>query len=255
MQTEAVIYQSSVTSDGQPAQQISNLSLTGIVTIADSLNNDNGKLYGSFSYSAPTYTLSLYSDITKDNLVAQATATAMGTATVSPQNDSGISGTVNFVQYLQNDTLIEAVCCLTTDSDIPLANANAFSDYDPTYGFANYHILAFEKVKEIIRSRYRSILYSRTLVDSKQINGGLGGFDLSKVLSWEPVKEAASYYVLAKLAERQYVEAGGVWDKRSKEAFGQFRAHMTTVELAFDLNQQRVADKTRVFSTFKIGRS
>jgi hypothetical protein len=254
MISECVLYQSTMVNNA-PYQQLSNLRLDGISTVADAQNTDNGKLYGSFTYSAPTYTLNLYSDFTKLNLVATATATALGIATVAEANDSRLTGTVNITQYKANDILIEAVCVLATDSDIPFNYLNTVSDYDATVGFAEFHILAFSKVKEIVTSRYRSILFNAALIDTRQINGGIGGFDLSRVNDWTPFKEAAYHYAFALIAERQGVDTDGVFYKRAMQSKNIFKGYMESVEIAFDTQNQRVATQERAGCTFKISRA
>jgi hypothetical protein len=254
MKSECVLYQSTMVNN-QPYQQLSNLKLDGISTVADAQNTDNGKLYGSFTYANPTYTLNLYSDVTKLNLVASATATALGIANIVGQNDSELSGTVNFAQYSANDTMIEAICVLATDGDLPFNYLTSVSDYDPTFGFAAFHIEAFDKIKEIVTSRYRSILANPNLIDTRQINGGLGGFDLSRIQSWKPLHEAAYHYAFALIAERQGFDTEGVFYKRAQQSKNIFKGYMESVELPFDTTQQRVVSQERTGQTFKISRA
>jgi hypothetical protein len=179
--TEAVIYQSVWDSSGNPVQQLSNLYLDGISTLADAPNTDGGKLYGSFTKSGATYTVNLYSDIAQTALVASGTATSFGKMTLNQANDSGISGSINLVTYTANDTLLQAVCILADDSALPQTHLETLSDYDASVGFAAFHVQAFAKIKEIVKSRFRSVLYNSSLVDSTAINGGLGGFVMSRV--------------------------------------------------------------------------
>src|SRR4051794_6490865 len=114
MNTEAILFQS-VMKGGKPFQQLSNLVLNGLSTRDDALNTDSGRLYGSLTFATGTYTLHLYKDSTKLDLVAHATGSAVGSLTISEDNDSGLSGAVNLAQYYADDTSIEAVCFLSKD--------------------------------------------------------------------------------------------------------------------------------------------
>jgi len=262
-----IIYQSAVsiinvpvipfnTAPNAPIQQISNLNLEGIKTISDNFTCDsNGKLYGTFQNISGNYTLNIYNDVTLINLIASATSNTFGIVNVIQQNNSGITGNVNFIQYVQDDDLIYFQVLLTNDNDIPLGELQVLTDYDPVYGFEKFHEIAFYEIRRIVTGRYRSILYNRNWIDSKQINGGMGGADLSTVLNWFAFKEAAEQYVLYKICQRQYVETDSIWDKRSKEAMMKFKAYMETVECEFDMTHQRIESKSRAGCTFKIGRS
>src|SRR5689334_20653620 len=102
MKIEAVISQS-VKDGTKPVQQLSNLVLEGLSTKDDSLNTNDGTLYGTFAYSAPTYTLTLYMDSERTQAVASASADSLGMATITAENDSGLSGTVNLIQHFADD--------------------------------------------------------------------------------------------------------------------------------------------------------
>lgn len=259
MTSDCVISQS-VLVNGQPYQQLSNLSLDGLSTKVDTLNTDNsganrGRLYGSFAFATGTYTLHLYKDILKTELVATATASSLGWAAISGNNDSGLSGRVNFAQYNANDTAIVVICFLSYDKDIETNSLEGVKDYDQNTGFADFHIAAFNYLKEFIVSRNKSIVFNPTFIDARSINGGLGGYDLSRVVNWSALTEASSHYALARIAEKQYIEPGSFWEKRTNESKNIVKAHLSNVELTFDTNQDRVEDKSRSFSTWKIGKA
>lgn len=259
MISDCVISQS-VLVNGQPYQQLSNLSLDGLSTKKESFNTDNsglnrGRLYGSFTKSGATYTLHLYKDILKTELVATASASALGMATISEANDSGLSGRVNIAQYNADDTSIEVVCFIANDKDIEKNNLEGVKDYDPSTGFAEFHITAFNYFKEFVVSRYKSIIFNPKLIDTRSINGGLGGYDLSRVLNWSALTEAAAHYALARIADRQFIERGSFWEKCKIDSNNIVKAHLSNVELTFDTNQDRVEDKSRSFSTWKISRA
>ena len=258
MQSETILFQSAVNASNQPVQQISNLKLTGFVTIDAYGNTDAGKLYGTFAYSSPTYTFNLYSDSGRTQLVASATATSSGLANVVAENNSGISGTVNIIPGTAvEDNLIEAICFLSTDNDIPLNNLAGTSDYDAVYGFSDFHVEAFKYVKNILQSRFESLLWNPDWIDIQQINSGKGGYDLSRILSWRSpdIREASAQYVLHLIARKQAVEPGGVFDHRSKCAYERCVALLQSAEISFDTNNSRVPRKTRNLSSFKISRA
>src|SRR5258706_4902527 len=127
-------------SNGSPFQQLSNLMLDGFITVEEMQNTDSGRLYGTFTFANSTYTLDLFKDPAKLSLVASATASQLGLATVVEQNDSEITGTVNFAQYALDDPYIEVICFLSRDRELPLANLDSVSDYDPVHGLAAFHL-------------------------------------------------------------------------------------------------------------------
>jgi hypothetical protein len=248
----AVVYQSSM------IQQLSNLQLTGISTNTSTLNTDHGQLYGSFVLAGSLYTLNLYSDITKLDLVATGASSALGTVNLVGQNGSNLAGTVNFIQYVANDTSINVLVYLSQDSDLPMANLQDLSDYDGVNGFAAYHLLAFDYLKEFVITRESSVLYNPSLIDVAQINGGVGGYELSKVLltCWTSVemRDASAHYAFYRLAERQAVE-DNTFARRAEQSKNTLKAYMESIEIQFDLRNQRVEDKARDLSTWKFGRA
>lgn len=253
--SDAILYQSPIDSTTQrPVQQLSDLKVSGLCTTVAGANTDGGKLYGSFIQDGANYVLHLYSDVTKLDLVASATSTGMGIIYLTTENDSGITGTIKFITYSADDTAVEAIVLLTVDSDIPLANAEALSDFDADTGFAKYHEEAFAKIKEVVVSRYRSKLYDKEWVTASAINGGKGGFNLSKILNWSALKEAASHYVLYRLAERQAIDGNGIFQKKSEQSRNIYKAHLQSVEMEFDQNNERTYSESRPLSTWKISR-
>jgi hypothetical protein len=254
---DCILYQSAINAAGLPVQQLSNLSLTGLTTINSFLNSDNGKLYGSFSAPSGVYSLSLYSDAAQTALVASGTSSAAGQMTLTAANSSGISGTVNVVQFVANDANLQAICFLSTDNDLPMDYLSTVPDYDPVLGFSNFHNIAFQQVKTKIVSRFESFLWNETQVDSRQINGGLGGFDLSRILSWSTSDfvEMSAQYALYLICRKQGVEPDGDFAKRAKCAYEKFTALMESVEVSFDLNLTRVPRRTKNTSSFRISRA
>jgi hypothetical protein len=259
MASKAILFQSIVNpTTSAPIQQLSDLQLTGVVTIDQYANHDSGKLYGTFSYSSPSYSFQLFMDSARTNLVASATATSAGLATITQANNSGLSGTINIIPgTVTNDILIEAIVSFTTDDNIPLDNLNVTSDFDPVYGFSTLHVQAFEFVKNYIRGRFESVLWNENLISYGSINSGTGGFDLSRILSWmnPDIVEAASQYVLHLITRKQDVHGDGVFAKRSKCAYERCVALLEAVQIAFDENLTRVPRKTRATSIFKITRA
>ena len=253
MSVEAIIYQS-VLSEGKPYQQLSNLVLDGLSTIDDALNTDSGRLYGALTYSAPTYTFSLYKDATRMDLVAQGTATTLGVMTLTARNDSGLSGSVNVAQYAADDAAIEAVCFLSQDGDLPMRGLDELCDYDPILGYADYHLKAFDYLKGHIVSRYKSIIFNPDFIDTHQINGGKGGYDLSRCINISVLRETSAHYAFARIAEKQGVE-DNTFLKRSKASKDIVKAHLQSDELTFDTNLDRVEDRQRSFSAWKIARA
>ena len=256
---DAILFQSAV-SGGFPCQQISNLRLTGVSTNTDTptVNTYHGVLYGSLVGSSGTITLSLYSDITKLDLVAQGTTTAPGMMTIVGQNSSGLSGTVNLVQHVVDDLALVAVVTISIDSDLPMANLEGLSDYDPINGFATYHIIALDYLKQFVMTRDKSLLWNPALVDVAQINGGTGGYDYSRVMlsCWTSpeMREASAHYAFYRIAERQGVE-DNVFARRAQNSKGIVRAHLESIELQFDQHNQRVESKSRSLNTFRIARA
>jgi hypothetical protein len=258
MTSQSILFQSVLDPTTKiPVQQISNLQLNGISTIDALSNTDSGKLFGTFAYADPTYTLSLYKDSSRSVLVASATATGTGLATISQANSSGLSGSVNIIGFTAADNAIEALACLSMDSDLPMDNLTTLSDYDPSKGFASFHLQAYEYVKNVITSRFESVLFNPNLIDSRQINGGVGGFDLSRILNWQSpdLREAAALYAFYLLARKQGISADSIFLKRAETAYNKVKALLTSIEMQFDMQNTRIASKTRAMSTFKIGRA
>lgn len=250
---EAILYQS-VMLNAKPYQQLSNLMLDGLSTRDDALNTDSGRLYCSFTFSTPDYTLNLYKDSTKLDLVAHATKTSLGHATIVEDNDSGLSGTVNFAQYSANDTSIEALCFLSKDGDLPLRGLEQLCDYDEILGYALYHLNAFDFIKSHIISRFKSIIFNPEYIDTKQINSGLGGYDLGRWNNPSVLRECSAHYAFARIAEKQGFE-DNTFLKRSKTSKDIVKSFLETIELTFDTNLDRVEDRQRSLSAWKIARA
>jgi hypothetical protein len=247
-----VLFQSTL--DGsKPYQQLSNLQLTGLSTNDNYLNTDNGKLYGTFTHSS-NYVLSLYKDATRTLLVAHATSSTLGTVNVVQDNSSGLSGKVNFAQYLADDLLIEAICFVSKDSDIRMSNLSTLADYDPVNGFAVYHLDAFDKIKEVISSKFKSIIWNPDYIDTRNLNGATGGYDLSRCLNLLSQREAASHYALYLICAKQTIEKGSIFDIRARESYDVYKAYIGDVEVKFDDNADRVEDRSRSTRVFKISR-
>lgn len=255
MKIETVIYQSTL--DGAtPYQQLSNLVLEGLSTKDDTLNTDNGKLYGSFTKNEEeTLAFNLYKDIAKTELVASVESVEFGVKELEEENDSGITGTVNLARYLADDNSIEVLCFLSKDRDLPMNNLEGLSDYDDEVGFATFHLLAFNYIKEFVISRNKTTILNRDYITTTQINGGIGGYDLSRCINLHSLREASAEYAFSRIAEKQYCENGSVWDVRQKEAKNKLRAHLEATDLVFDLNQDRVEDKSRPGMVWKIKRA
>lgn len=252
--SEAVISQS-VRDSGSPYQSISNLQLSGISTLSDTMNSDDGILYGSFTKSGATYTLKLYKDAMKESEVARATSTSLGVVDVSAQNSSGLSGTVNIIGWVSDDTSIRITLFLATDRDLPQRGLSSLCDYDTVNGFAHYHIQAWNYLKSHIIGRYKSIIWNPNFIDTAQINGGVGGYDLGKCINLHTLKECAAHYAFARISERQSTDPTSNWWLRQQESKKEVNAFLKTLELRFDTNQDRVEDKSRSFGVHKISRA
>lgn len=254
-----IVYQSTF-QNAVPFQQLGDLKIDGLSTRADTLNTDcsdatvRGVLYGSFTLSAGTYKLDLFKDVTKLDKVASASDTTLGVKTLTAQNNSGLSGTVNFAQYLADDTAIRVICFLSNDDDLPMAHLESLSDYDPANGFVNYHLQAFKYLtSEFIVSKYKSKVWNNKYITTANLNGALGGYDLSKCLNLDVLREASAHYAFSRLAERAAID-DNTFERRAKESKGILRAHLQSIELTFDEVGNRVETESRSGSTFKISR-
>jgi hypothetical protein len=254
-----ILYQSAF-DNALPFQQLGDLNIAGLSTRDDTLNTDcsdatvRGVLYGSFTLQSGFYTLNLYKDITKLDLVASASSSSLGMVDLVGENGSNLSGTVNFAQYIADDTAIKVICFLSCDDDLPMSNLEGLSDYDATNGFVNYHLLAFKYLtSEFIVSKYKSKVWNNKLITTNNLNGALGGYDLSKCLNLDVLREASAHYAFSRLAERAAID-NNTFERRAKESKGVLRAHLQSIELTFDEIGNRVETESRAGSTFKIGR-
>jgi hypothetical protein len=260
MLAECVVYQSIFGSNGAPFQQLGNLMLDGLSTNEATLNTDSGKLYGSFTSGSGLYTLMLFKDILKLEPVAEAQGTIGSTTRnvqpVSQLNASGITGTVNFVQYLADDIAINVVAFVSKDKDLPMNNLNALADYDPVNGFALFHQLAFQYLtREFMVSRFKSKIWNPTYVDANALNAAPGGYDFSKCMNLWVLREAAAHYAFSRLAEKQNIDPGSMWDIRTTDSKNLVKAYLNSVDLTFDEVGQRVETESRTLSTWRISRA
>lgn len=252
---DCIIYES-VMVNNTPYQQLSNLNLQGISTNDATSNTDNGLLYGSFTFSSPTYTLHLYSDSAKSSLVATASSSTLGVTNIAESNSSGLTGTINFAQYSANDNLLYFVCCISRDKLLPLANLEGLSDYDDTVGFAFYHLQAFQAIKEYVMMKEKADLWNPTLIDSNQINGGLGGYDLGRLLNWQQdaLKEASIHYAFWHIAERQAITGNSIFKQKAEDSRTRYYAHLRNANVQVDNRRLRVEEKSRTLRVLKTGR-
>lgn len=254
--SEAIIYQSLVDSSKQPMQQISNLVLSGFITIDAYLNTDKGKLYASYSHEDSEYVLRLYKDAAKTQLVASASSSAFGQVEVVQENDSGISGSVYFQQYVGDDTNMIVVCFLTTDGDLRMTSLETLCTYDGQYGFAAYHLQGFDEARRAVISRQKANIWNSEFLDSRNLQGVTGGYDLSRCLNfYEALREGVGYYVLALILESQYIAPDSIFDVRSKESKAAAKACFEGADLTFSWSQTRVEERDRTNRTRKIERA
>ena len=129
---DAIVRQTTLSTTKRIVQQVGQVFLSGLNTLTDAGNTDHGVLYGSYVHSGGTYTLNLYKDITKSALVATAsTASLPAVATITAQNDSGLSGHAVLISYTEDDLAIVVQALLSVDSDLPMANLETLAQYDP----------------------------------------------------------------------------------------------------------------------------
>jgi len=84
---------------GDASSQLSNLDLTEM----DSQNSDAGILYWELTDTAGTRKFSLFSDVAKTALVVEGTLVGDGTITLTEQNNSGMSGSID-IAFTVDDT-------------------------------------------------------------------------------------------------------------------------------------------------------
>jgi hypothetical protein len=133
-------------------------------------------------------------------------------------------------------------------------NLEGLRDYDAVNGFADYHVQAFGYVRDFVISRYKSLVFNGSMIDVRNLNGSLGGYDLSRILNLHVLREASAHYAFSRICEKQYVEPGSVFDIRQKESKNLVKAYLSSVELTFDTDHDRVEDKSRSLRTWKISR-
>ncbi len=261
MLTESIIYQTALLSDGRIAQQVAGLYLEGHNTKVGMENTGNGKLYGSFLKSGDTYTLSLYKDITKSSLVASASTTTLpAIVDLTTDNSSGLTGYVLLLQYESDDTAISIQALLSTDKDIPMGNLNTVEEYDPVVGFAEYHQKAMKYItKEFILARLGSMIYDP---DYTFIPEGIKdvtktkykGYNLSKILNIESLKEASQWWALSRILEKHAIEPNSSFTVKAQEARSRVAAILNSVDLSVDTHSTGSEGQRRSLRVWQVGR-
>lgn len=255
MQTKAIIYEGVFTQSLQPVQQLSNLWLGGLSTAKAYSNTFDGMLFCTYLKTGSTYTLSAYQDPARSQLVASA-AGALGVNTLTAQNGSNLTGSINFVQYEGDDSKIIVRALLSDDRDLQMANMETLGDYDPIQGFAQYHQEAFNYiVHEYLTSKYQSDLWSDSYVDTDQVlSTNTGGYQLARLSNLSSFREASAQYAFARICERQNTDRSGTFGQRYEMARARFRELIGSLDVAIDANLDRVEEKRRVTNTFRISR-
>jgi hypothetical protein len=256
MNSNCVINQN-VNINNQYTQQLINLVLTGFSTLTGNTNTDNGKLYATFQKISTTYTLKVYKDIYLLDQVALGTSTTASSTVVNitAVNNSGITGTINFFQYIQDDLQIQLQCFLSVDNDLPLDFISGLTESDPVNGFVYYHLRAWEYVKDFLASKYQTVIYRKDFLDSNNLDNCTGGYDFSLVQNWLALREVSSHYAFIRICEKQALEKDSIWWTRYQESKKLLPALLNSTTVHFSPDFTRRSTKQRSVGVFKISRA
>jgi len=146
--------------------------LAGLRTRAGGENTDGGLLWLQLARDGDTATASLYKDrgLALADKVAEGSADVSGLdadsepveLTLSPANDSGLSGTLLLHEHLADDVCpLQAALCVDGDLDTLWDGIEALPGYDATAGCAEFIRLACEDVLARVSAVFRDRLGGR----------------------------------------------------------------------------------------------
>ena len=124
------------------------LQINGLTTAHGNTASDRGRLYGSVTLSAGTYTLTLFSDRMLTKSVLTGTTTSLQTMfNLVAANGSNLTGVAQIDAYAADDASIVAIPTFAVDEDVILhVVAKKFPGYDASYGFAYFHAGAMRQI-------------------------------------------------------------------------------------------------------------
>ena len=114
-------------------------------------------------------------------------------------------------------------------------------------------------VHEFLRSRYASVLFNPEYqclpagcLDATKLRAG--GYDASRALNVDVLREAAAHYAFSRLCDQQTVEPNSTFDMRGKDSRNRVQAYLHAVDIAFDRNSDTKEDMRRSMSTWRVSR-
>ena len=111
--------------------------LEGIKTTSAG-NTDRGRLWADLSYSGSTYLIELYKSADRQSAdkVASGQSSELGEIDLSEENSSGISGQLDWEEYVEDQSGVVLYVSLATDEDVARwwRDYTQLGCYDGTYG-------------------------------------------------------------------------------------------------------------------------
>lgn len=203
-------------------------SISGISTIHGDQFTDRGRLYGTLTFTFPTYTVNLYSDVSRDDgsLVLSGTTTALQSYfEMSAQNGSQLSGRAWIDAYLSDDLQIVALPTFAVDVDVlkVAGQCQLFGSYDARYGLGYFHADAMRKIMTSDLPAAVPHLFGmtglaafvpqtsvampdlRTIANADQLREAQAA--LVKALAAEDSEQAPAMQEISRMARQRYAEA------------------------------------------------
>ena len=172
--------------------------LNGINT-APTGNTDRGQLWADFSYSDSTYLVELYKSTERQpaDKVASGQSDTLGEVDLSEENSSGISGQLDWEEYIEEQSGALMYVSLATDEDVArwYRDYAKLSDYDEACGLADHHAWAFGVILDSVSRRFAEELGGYGSVPWWQAGNKLYP-DLRRVANPDCLRDAQALCVL-----------------------------------------------------------
>ena len=208
-------------------------------------NTDRGRLWADFTYSGSSYLVELYKSAERQSAdkVASGQSGALGEIDLSEENSSGISGQLDWEEYVEDQTSVVVYVSLATDEDVGRwwRDYTQLSGYNGTYGLAEYHAWALSVVLDSVSRRFAEELGGYGSVPWWQAGNKLYP-DLRRVANPDCLRDAQALCVLyqalgadVQRSDSLFAEQRDYFQSRYAEALG-------NLLLSIDVDQDGSSD-------------
>jgi hypothetical protein len=214
----------------------------------DEGNTDDGVLYATLSAAGDTYTVELFNDPSMDEIDKVAAGSAEGElpllVELQEENDSGITGSLVFERFENDDDDVRIQVVLATDRDLDVyfKDLPLLSDYDADAGMARWINRATAEVLARVSDLYAARLSDPDIAPGYWMDNDYDVPDLRRIANPAQLREFVALWALHLACGREVQRTDGLYaaqrdyfQRQAELAFGRLR-------LVFDADRDGTPD-------------